>query len=45
MVVPILLKKVRRLYEKSLIKPNESENTVVFVDNLHKKLFKNAGTG
>lgn len=42
MVVPNSLKKFESLYEFSLIKPNQSENIVNFVDNLHKKSTKNA---
>lgn len=42
MVVPNLLKKIQMLYVKSLIKPNENENIVKFVDNLHKKRLKTA---
>lgn len=42
MVVPNSLKKFESLYEISLIKPNQSENIVNFVDNLHKKSTKNA---
>lgn len=42
MVVPNSLKKIQMLYVKSLSKPNEGENSVKFVDNLHKKRLKTA---
>lgn len=42
MVVPNSLKKIQMLYVNSLSKPNESENRVKFVDNLHKKRLKTA---
>lgn len=42
MVVPNSLKKIQMLYVKSLIKPNENDNTVKFVDNLHKKRLETA---